>query len=162
MLDFTLDAENSILFIRPGAPLSASDFERLAKAVDPHIAAGGALAGLVIDAPEFPGWESLGAMAAHFRFVRGHHKHIRRVASYQFRPWDGRGEPGLCFRRGGNQAIQVRRDRGRETMGVGRNDLTERNAASRTLGRCCGTDVMTSRRVSGVRPDDGQGGGDHG
>ena len=80
MLEFTLDAENSILFIRPRSSLSESDFAQLAKTVDPHIAAGGALGGIVIDAPEFPGWESFGAMAAHFRFVRDHHKNIRRVA----------------------------------------------------------------------------------
>jgi hypothetical protein len=80
MLDYTLDAENSILFIRPKSSLSESDFVRLAKTVDPHIAAGGALGGIIIEAPGFPGWESVGAMAAHFRFVQDHHKQIRRVA----------------------------------------------------------------------------------
>ena len=80
MLDHTLDAENSILFIRPKSSLSESDFVRLAKTVDPHIAAGGALGGIIIEAPEFPGWESFGAMAAHFRFVRDHHRKIKRVA----------------------------------------------------------------------------------
>ena len=30
--------------------------------------------------PRFPGWQSLGAMAAHFRFVRDHQKHIKRIA----------------------------------------------------------------------------------
>ena len=80
MLDHTLDAKNSILFIRPKSSLSESDFVRLAKTVDPHIAAGGALGGIIIESPEFPGWESFGAMAAHFRFVRDHHKKIRRVA----------------------------------------------------------------------------------
>ena len=80
MLDHTLDAEESILFIRPKSSLSESDFVRLAEAVDPHIAAGGALGGIIIEAPEFPGWESFGAMAAHFRFVRDHHKHVGRVA----------------------------------------------------------------------------------
>ena len=52
----------------------------LAKSVDPHIRETGDLAGLVIDAPTFPGWESLGAMAAHFRFVRDHQKHIKKIA----------------------------------------------------------------------------------
>ena len=36
------------------------------------------LAGL-IEVSTFPGWESLGAMAAHFRFVRDHHKHIKKI-----------------------------------------------------------------------------------
>src|SRR5580765_694135 len=74
MLDHTFDAENSILFIRPESSLSEGDFMRLAETVDPHIAAGGALGGIIIEAPKFPGWESVGAMAAHFRFVRDHHK----------------------------------------------------------------------------------------
>ena len=36
-------------------------------------------AGILIEAPAFPGWEDLGAMAAHFRFVRDHHKLIKKV-----------------------------------------------------------------------------------
>jgi SpoIIAA-like len=80
MLDRTLDAENDILFIRPRFSLSESDFAQLAKAVDLYIATGGDLGGIIIEAPTFPGWESIGAMAAHFRFVRDHHKQVRRVA----------------------------------------------------------------------------------
>jgi SpoIIAA-like len=39
----------------------------------------GGLAGLIIQAPAFPGWESFGALAAHIRFVRDHHKQITRI-----------------------------------------------------------------------------------
>jgi hypothetical protein len=80
MIDYNLDAANSILYVRPKAALAADDFVQLAKAVDPHIEATGGLAGLIIETPSFPGWESLGAFAAHFRFVRDHHKHIKKVA----------------------------------------------------------------------------------
>lgn len=80
MLNHILDPENSILFIRPRSSLSESDFVQLAKTVDPHIATGGTLGGIIIEAAEFPGWESIGAMAAHFRFVRDHHKQVRKVA----------------------------------------------------------------------------------
>ena len=45
----------------------------------PYIEKSGDLAGLIIEAPKFPGWESLGAMAAHIRFVRDHHKRIRKI-----------------------------------------------------------------------------------
>ena len=38
------------------------------------------LAGLIIETPTFPGWKSLRAMVHHFRFVRGHHRHIKKVA----------------------------------------------------------------------------------
>ena len=80
MLHHTLDAEDSILFIRLKSSLSENDFMRLARTVDPHIAAGGALGGIIIEAPKFPVWEILGAMTAHFRFVRDHHKQVRKVA----------------------------------------------------------------------------------
>ena len=80
MLKHELDAARSILRLRPDGPLAASDFEALATTVDPHIETVGDLAGLVIEVPSFPGWESLGAMAAHMRFVRDHHRSIRRVA----------------------------------------------------------------------------------
>lgn len=80
MLDHTLDVENSILVIRPTSPLSDADFVELARTVDPYIARGSTLGGIIIETAEFPGWESVGAMAAHFRFVRDHHKQVKRVA----------------------------------------------------------------------------------
>ncbi len=80
MIEHTLDTANSILYVRPKSALGQDDFVELAKSVDPHIRETGDLAGLVIDAPTFPGWESLGAMAAHFRFVRDHQKHIKKIA----------------------------------------------------------------------------------
>jgi hypothetical protein len=80
MIDHTLDTTNSILVLRPKSALQKEDFAQLAKTVDPFIESNGDLAGLIIDAPSFPGWDSLGAMAAHFRFVRDHHKHIKKIA----------------------------------------------------------------------------------
>jgi hypothetical protein len=80
MIEYRLDTAQSILYVRPKAALEESDFVKLARAVDPHIEATGALAGLIVEISAFPGWESLGAMAAHFRFVRDHHKRIGKVA----------------------------------------------------------------------------------
>lgn len=80
MIEHTLDTADAILCLRPTAPLEEVDFAQLTNEVDPFIEEKGGLAGLIIDAPTFPGWESLGAMAAHFRFVRDHHKHIKKVA----------------------------------------------------------------------------------
>ena len=80
MIEHTLDATHSILYLRPKSALGPEDFAQLAKAVDPHIEKTGGLAGLIIDAPRFPGWDGFAAMAAHFRFVRDHHKHVRKVA----------------------------------------------------------------------------------
>lgn len=80
MIEYTLDTVNSILYVRPTASLEKEDFAQLATAVDPYIEKTGGLTGLIIEAPTFPGWESLGALTTHFRFVLDHHKHIKRVA----------------------------------------------------------------------------------
>jgi hypothetical protein len=80
MIEHTLDTAQSILYIRLKAALEQSDFVELAKTVDPYIRETGHLAGLIIDAATFPGWEGLGAMAALFRFVRDHQKLITKIA----------------------------------------------------------------------------------
>lgn len=80
MVDFHLDTADSILYLRPESALAAEDFAAISKAVDPHIEATGDLAGILIQTPSFPGWESLGAMTAHLRFVRNHHEHVRKIA----------------------------------------------------------------------------------
>jgi SpoIIAA-like len=79
MIAYSLDAESSILYVWPKSSLEKGDFEDLARAADPYIEKTGGLAGLIIETPAFPGWDSLGALAAHFRFVRDHHKNIRRI-----------------------------------------------------------------------------------
>ena len=80
MIEHDLDTVHSILYVRPKSALAADDFASLASTVDPHIEATGGLAGIVIEAPSFPGWDSLGAMVAHFRFVRDHHRRVRKIA----------------------------------------------------------------------------------
>jgi hypothetical protein len=80
MIEYELDSEHSILLVRPQSALDKNDFVELAKAVDPQIEANGDLHGLIISAPSFPGWDSFGAMVTHFRFVRDHQKHIKKVA----------------------------------------------------------------------------------
>ena len=79
MIEHTLDTTHSILYVRPKSSLEQDDFVQIAKTVDPYIEETGGLIGLIIDAPAFPGWESFGAMVAHFRFVRDHHKHLKKV-----------------------------------------------------------------------------------
>ncbi len=80
MIDYDLDSEHNILLVHPKSALDKNDFTELAKAVDPQIEAHGDLAGLIISAPSFPGWDSFAAMVTHFRFVRDHQKHIKKVA----------------------------------------------------------------------------------
>jgi hypothetical protein len=80
MMDHHLDTAQAILYLRPQTALEAEDFAQVARTVDPFIEARGELARLVIEAPKFPGWDSFDALAAHLRFVRDHHRRIRKVA----------------------------------------------------------------------------------
>jgi len=80
MIDHSFDAAQSILHLRPKAALTKEDFAQIAKTVDPHIEKKGALAGIIIELRAFPGWDSLGAVAAHLRFVRDHHKQVKKIA----------------------------------------------------------------------------------
>jgi hypothetical protein len=79
MVESDLDKEHSILLVRPQSPLDQEDFVTLAHAVDPYIEATGGLDGLIIDAPAFPGWDGFAAMVAHFRFVRDHQQHVKKI-----------------------------------------------------------------------------------
>jgi hypothetical protein len=80
VIDCHLDPERSILHAHLRGPLAAEDFVWLAHAVDPHIDATGGLAGIVLETEGFPGWEGLGALVSHVRFVRSHHERIGKVA----------------------------------------------------------------------------------
>lgn len=80
MIEHHLDRATGILHVRPRSALEAADFAGLAQTADPYIEEKGALGGLVIETPAFPGWDSLGALAAHVRFVRDHHRSVRRIA----------------------------------------------------------------------------------
>lgn len=80
MLDCSLDKEHSIVLVHPESALEANDFAELAKMVDPQIEANGDLAGAIIDAPHFPGWDSFGAIISHIRFIQDHHKHVKKIA----------------------------------------------------------------------------------
>jgi len=80
MIDHSFDATQSILHLRPKGELTKDDFAQIAATVDPQIEKKGALAGIIIELSAFPGWDSLGAMVAHLRFVRGHHKQVKKVA----------------------------------------------------------------------------------
>lgn len=89
MIDQHWDSDHSVLTIHPESPLSTADFAALAQTIDPKIEQGGDLAGLIIDAPHFPGWDSFGAMATHLRFVHDHHQHVKKIAIVTDSPMAG-------------------------------------------------------------------------
>jgi hypothetical protein len=80
MIEHSLDMKDGILYLHPRSALDEDDFAELSQVVDPYILEHGGLKAVVIEAPAFPGWDTFGAMAAHFRFVKDHQKFIRKVA----------------------------------------------------------------------------------
>jgi hypothetical protein len=67
--------------LSPNGSLEKADFEWLCRSIDSYIAENGKLTGLVVCVKSFPGWESLGTMFAHLKFVRDHHRKIGRIAA---------------------------------------------------------------------------------
>jgi hypothetical protein len=80
MIDAELFRDEGVLTVFPVGELSARDFAQLAALVDPYVETDGRLNGLMVIAEHFPGWADFAALAAHIRFVRDHHREIRRVA----------------------------------------------------------------------------------
>lgn len=72
--------DSGVLVVEVNHALRAQDFDALAATADAWIDSHGALQGLVIHAREFPGWENLGSLVRHIRFVRDHHRRVHRVA----------------------------------------------------------------------------------
>lgn len=81
MLAFHINTLDGILSLEPSGPLQSSDFEALAREVDPYIEKNGSLNGLLIHAPSFPGWVDFAAFLSHIRFVKSHQHYIKRIAA---------------------------------------------------------------------------------
>jgi len=81
MIEFELLRDQGIVILSPDGPLEKADFERLAQEIDPFVAANGKLTGLMICAKAFPGWDSFGALVSHLKFVRDHHRQVKRIAA---------------------------------------------------------------------------------
>lgn len=81
MLNYNLLKDEGILILTPAGALEESDFAAVARAIDPYIEETGDLRGLMIEAKSFPGWNDFGAFISHMRFIRDHHRHIRKVAA---------------------------------------------------------------------------------
>ncbi|WP_237056836.1 STAS/SEC14 domain-containing protein [Microbulbifer sediminum] len=86
MIDHRWHYNHSVLEVLPGAPLTRADFEVLASQVDPVIEEHGSLAGILINAESFPGWEDFSGLVAHCVFIRDHHRHVHKVAVVSDQP----------------------------------------------------------------------------
>jgi hypothetical protein len=80
MLEFTIIEPGAVLCVKPSGVLTAEDFAALARFADAYLKKHGKLAGLLIEAQAFPGWDSFAGFAAHIRFIRDHQRRVERIA----------------------------------------------------------------------------------
>ena len=80
MLNHELRHDDEILVLNPEGPLEAADFTMLTGLVDAYLERNGKLRGVLIHAKSFPGWKDFGALLAHLKFVKAHHRRIEKVA----------------------------------------------------------------------------------
>ena len=81
MLDYELHRAEGILILKPGGPLESTDFEKLVRDVDPYIGEKGKLNGLMIYVKSFPGWDNFAAFLSHMKFVKNHHRKVKKIAA---------------------------------------------------------------------------------
>ena len=80
MIKCKINKDEGIIHVIPLGPWSDDDFENLAAKVDRYIEKNARLTGLILEITKFPGWENFDAAISHFRFVKDHHKNIKKVA----------------------------------------------------------------------------------
>jgi hypothetical protein len=80
MIQHEMHNDQGILIVKPLRPLAEEDFAAIARDADGYIESHGALNGLMICTEKFPGWKNAQGLCSHLRFVRGHHKKIKKVA----------------------------------------------------------------------------------
>lgn len=80
MIKYDIDENNYLLRVYPSAPLSEDDFKTLNSAVNKLIKEKGVLTGIIIEAENFPGWDSFGAMVKHFKFIKNNHTKVNKIA----------------------------------------------------------------------------------
>src|SRR3954464_12971098 len=80
MLNYDMRFDDGILVLKPEGPLERADFIRLARQINAYLKRKGLLHGVLIEAHGFPGWHDFGALVAHLKFIREHHRQIERIA----------------------------------------------------------------------------------
>ena len=83
MVKSELLKDKGVLIVSPEGPLAASDFEHLAREVDPYIEQNGRLHGLMVHAKFFPGWADFAALLSHLKFVKDTNRRLRKWQQFQ-------------------------------------------------------------------------------
>ena len=80
MIQHEMRHDKGVLIVKPLGPLAAEDFAAIAHDADGYIESHDALNGLMICLEKFRGWKNIQGLWSHLRFVRDHHKKIKKVA----------------------------------------------------------------------------------
>ena len=77
-----LDSDDGILELEPVADkaLSEDDFEAVGKTIGNYLEDHDRMRGILIHSRQFPGWQSVGALFAHLKFVNTVHDKISKIA----------------------------------------------------------------------------------
>ncbi len=80
MVQLELQSDKGVLIVKPLEPLSSEDFMVISREADGYIESHGGLNGLMLCFEKFPGWKNIKGLCSHIRFVREHHRKIKKVA----------------------------------------------------------------------------------
>jgi len=80
MIQHEMHHDKGVLIVKPQGPLTAEDFAAITRDASGYIATNGALDGFMICAQKFPGYKNPQGLLSHLKFVRAHHKKIKKVA----------------------------------------------------------------------------------
>ena len=72
--------DDGIVIFEPTKPLNQKDFEYVNSIVNPYLEQHKELKGVIIRTKQFPGWDSLASIKAHFEFIKTHHEKTKKLA----------------------------------------------------------------------------------
>lgn len=80
MLSYKIMEKEAILLASPQSSISVEDFNNISKDVDAFLENNECLEGLIVYAKTFNGWENFSSLINHLKFVKEHHKSIKKIA----------------------------------------------------------------------------------
>ena len=80
MLRITEKPDGNYLLLEPSGALSRKDLDGLTARFDAYVNAHDRVPNLVVRAVSFPTWTDFAALVKHLRFIREHHRMVRKVA----------------------------------------------------------------------------------
>ncbi|MGQ9424592.1 SpoIIAA family protein [Gilvimarinus sp. F26214L] len=80
MITVEVDPSIKVALIRPQGLINSNDMETAVGVVEPFLEQEGHLAGMLVEAPQFPGWDSFRKVLPRLTFSGDEHHRIRRVA----------------------------------------------------------------------------------